>query len=255
MKYIKTGVIAILNINMPNHNAKKILLVDDEEDILNVLETVLMKEGFQHIYKASNGTEALTQAQKLNPDIIILDIMLPDMDGYEVCRQIRTFSYAPIIFLSAKADDVDKLLGLGMGGDDYMTKPFSPKEVAYRIKAQFRRMSYADHSDSIHKQECISFGDIAIYPEQAEVTKDSEVVTLTALEYQLLLFFVRHPNQILSKEILTEKVWGNHFEGNDNALMVHIHRLRQKIETNPAKPIHILTQRGLGYKFNPENKV
>ena len=248
-------MIVILNINMPNHNAKKILLVDDEEDILNVLETVLMKEGFQHIYKASNGTEALTQAQKWNPDIIILDIMLPDMDGYEVCRQIRTFSYAPIIFLSAKADDVDKLLGLGMGGDDYMTKPFSPKEVAYRIKAQFRRMNYTNQSDSISKRERISFGDISIYPEQAEVTKDSEVVTLTALEYQLLLFFVRHPNQILSKETLTEKVWGNSFEGNDNALMVHIHHLRQKIETDPSKPVHILTQRGLGYKFNPENKV
>lgn len=240
----------ILNLNIQQTNEKKILLVDDEEDILDVLETVLTKEGFQNIYKAANGTEAIDHSQKINPDIIILDIMLPDMDGYEVCRQIRTFSYAPIIFLSAKADDVDKLLGLGMGGDDYMTKPFSPKEVAYRVKAQFRRMSYQKPSESTSNSETISFGDIAIYPTQGEVAKNGQVVSLTALEYQLLLFFVAHPNQLLSKEMLSKEVWGDYYVENDNALMVHIHHLRQKIETNPSKPKHILTQRGLGYKFS-----
>ncbi len=232
-----------------------ILLVDDEEDILDVLETILTKEGFQNIHRAATGLEAVQKAKQLNPDVILLDIMLPDIDGYEVCRQIRLFTYAPILFLSAKADDVDKLLGLGMGGDDYITKPFSPKEVAFRIKAQFRRMDYTKQLNSTKVQSLISFGDIEIDQTQGEVTKAGEMVSLTALEYQLLLFFVDHPNQILSKETLTEKVWGNSFDGNDNALMVHIHHLRQKIEMTPSKPTHILTQRGLGYKFNPENKV
>ena len=234
---------------------KKILLVDDEEDILDVLETVLTKEGFQNIHKVATGLEAVQKAKQLNPDVIILDIMLPDIDGYEVCRQIREFTYAPILFLSAKADDVDKLLGLGMGGDDYITKPFSPKEVAFRIKAQFRRMGYSKQLDTAQPKTVLSFGHIEINPTRGEVTKASEMVSLTALEYHLLLLFVDHPNQILSKETLTEKVWGNSFEGNDNALMVHIHHLRQKIETDPSKPVHILTQRGLGYKFNPENKI
>ncbi len=196
------------------------------------------------------GNDAIEMARKINPAIIVLDIMLPDMDGYEVCQEIRGFSYAPIIFLSAKADDIDKLLGLGMGGDDYITKPFSPKEVAYRIKAQFRRMGY---SQKIEEQpmRTIAFGEIEVNQTSGEVKKAGELITLTALEYQLLLMFMRHPNQILSKETLIENIWGDYFEGNDNALMVHIHHLRQKIESDPAKPKYILTQRGLGYKFNP----
>ena len=238
-----------------NTQEKKILLVDDEEDILDVLETVLTKEGFRNINKAFTGSEAVQKAKQWNPDVIVLDIMLPDIDGYEVCRQIRTFTYAPILFLSAKADDVDKLLGLGMGGDDYITKPFSPKEVAFRIKAQFRRMGYTKQVDTTQPKTVLSFGHIEIDQTQGVVKKSGKMVSLTALEYQLLLLFVGHPNQILSKETLTEKVWGNSFEGNDNALMVHIHHLRQKIEPDPSKPVHILTQRGLGYKFNPENKI
>lgn len=176
--------------------------------------------------------------------------MLPDIDGYEVCQKIRAFTYAPILFLSAKTDDVDKLLGLGMGGDDYITKPFSPKEVAYRIKAQFRRMGYSkqikDDTKTVH-----SFGEIEVNEVRGEVKKSGEFITLTALEYQLLLLFIRHPNQILSKETIIKNVWDHYFDGNENALMVHIHHLRHKIETDPKKPSHIITQRGLGYKFNP----
>ena len=244
-----------MNLYTQEVQEKKILLVDDEEDILNVLETVLIKEGFHNIHKAVTGSEAVEKAKQLNPDVIVLDIMLPDIDGYEVCRQIRTFTYAPILFLSAKADDVDKLLGLGMGGDDYITKPFSPKEVAFRIKAQFRRMGYTRKVDAIQPMTVLTFGDIEIDQLQGIVKKAGKMVSLTALEYQLLLFFVRHPNQILSKETLTEKVWGDRLYGNDNALMVHIHHLRQKIEIDPSKPAHILTQRGLGYKFDPGNNV
>ena len=215
----------------------------------------MIKEGFKTIYKAATGIEAVEKAKQLNPDIIILDIMLPDIDGYEVCRQIREFSYVPILFLSAKADDVDKLLGLGMGGDDYITKPFSPKEVAFRIKAQFRRLGYSSQIDEQQTKTLSTFGDIRIDQVKGEITKSDKIISLTALEYQLLLFFVDHPNQILSKETLIERVWGHHFEGNDNALMVHIHHLRQKIEMNPSKPVHIITQRGLGYKFHPGDKA
>ncbi len=234
-------------LNNQNLKEKKILLVDDEKDILTILETVLVKEGFQHIYKASTGKDAIEQAKLLNPSLIVLDIMLPDIEGYEVCQKIREFTYAPILFLSAKSDDVDKLLGLGVGGDDYITKPFSPKEVAYRIKAQFRRMGYLNQVDNSK----MTFGEITIDQVKGEVKKAEEIISLTALEYQLLLFFTRHPNQILSKTTITENVWGSDFDGNDNTLMVHIHHLRQKLEKDPSNPKHILTQRGLGYKFNP----
>lgn len=226
------------------------MLVDDEEDILNVLETVLIKEDFKNIYKATNGQDAVELARKIEPDLIVLDIMLPDMNGYEVCQKIRTFTYTPILFLSAKADDLDKLLGLSIGGDDYITKPFSPKEVAYRIKAQFRRISYSKQF-SEKQSSILSFGDLEINQVKGEIKKDDKVLQLTALEYQLLLYFIHHPNQILSKEKITENVWGDEFEGNDNALMVHIHHLRQKIETDPSNPKYIMTQRGLGYKFVP----
>ena len=232
-------------LNNQSLKEKKILLVDDEKDILTILETVLVKEGFQHIYKASTGKDAIEQAKLLNPSLIVLDIMLPDIEGYEVCQKIREFTYAPILFLSAKSDDVDKLLGLGVGGDDYITKPFSPKEVAYRIKAQFRRMGYLNQVDNSK----MTFGEITIDQVKGEVKKAEEIISLTALEYQLLLFFTRHPNQILSKATITENVWGNDFDGNDNALMVHIHDLRQKLEKDPANPKYFVTQRGLGYKF------
>lgn len=232
-------------LNNQSLKEKKILLVDDEKDILTILETVLVKEGFQHIYKASTGREAIKQAKLLNPSLIVLDIMLPDIEGYEVCQKIREFTYAPILFLSAKSDDVDKLLGLGVGGDDYITKPFSPKEVAYRIKAQFRRMGYLNQVDNSK----MTFGEITIDQVKGEVKKAEEIISLTALEYQLLLFFTRHPNQILSKTTITENVWGSDFDGNDNALMVHIHHLRQKLEKDPANPKYFVTQRGLGYKF------
>lgn len=232
-------------LNNQSLKEKKILLVDDEKDILTILETVLVKEGFQHIYKASTGKDAIEQAKLLNPSLIVLDIMLPDIEGYEVCQKIREFTYAPILFLSAKSDDVDKLLGLGVGGDDYITKPFSPKEVAYRIKAQFRRMGYLNQVDNSK----MTFGEITIDQVKGEVKKAEEIISLTALEYQLLLFFTRHPNQILSKTTITENVWGSDFDGNDNALMVHIHHLRQKLEKDPANPKYFVTQRGLGYKF------
>lgn len=243
----------MININSSNLNNKKILLIDDEKDILNLLETVLIKEGFKEIYKAENGNKGIELCEKVNPDIIVLDIMLPDIDGYEVCKRIREFSMCPIIFLSAKSDDVDKLLGLGIGGDDYVTKPFSPKEIAFRIKAHFRRLEHmqliGNEKKSDDNKEVFKFKDIEIDENKAEVKKSGEVLNLTAKEYQLLLHLVKNSNMILSKNSLIENIWGSEYEGYDNTLMVHIRHLREKLEDDPSKPQHILTFKGLGYKF------
>lgn len=228
---------------------KKILLVDDETDILQLLETVLRKENFIHIYKATGGREAIEMAKKCQPDLIVLDIMLPDMDGFQVCRQLREITYVPIIFLSARDEDVDKLLGLGLGGDDYVTKPFSPREVAFRIKAHFRRGEYFALEKSKQEKGRISFGDIVIDQEKGEVRKNGQAVVLTAKEYSLLLYLAENANKILSKDKIIAQVWGYDYEGYDNTLMVHIRHLRQKLEDDLAHPRYLLTIKGLGYKL------
>jgi len=244
----------VLNFYSVDLDKRKILLIDDEKEILNLLETVLIKEGFKKIYKAVNGNEAIKMCKEIEPDVIVLDIMLPDKDGFEVCQRFREFTLAPIIFLSAKSDDVDKLLGLGIGGDDYVTKPFSPKEVAFRIKAQLRRLeqmksSGKSNADDDAEKEIIKFNDIEIDGNSAEVKKSGQIIELTAKEYQLLLFMVRNSGRILNKDLIIEKIWGSEFGGHDNALMVHIRHLRQKIEDNPSSPKYIITYKGLGYKF------
>lgn len=243
----------MINLSPADLNKKKILLIDDERDILNLLEIALKKEGFKEIYKADTGIKGVEICKQINPDIIVLDIMLPDIDGYEVCKRIREFSMCPIIFLSAKSDDVDKLLGLGIGGDDYVTKPFSPKEIAFRIKAHFRRL---EHMQSVRNDrrgddtnEVIKFKDIELDENKAEVKRSGDILNLTAKEYQLLLYLVKNSNMILSKNSLIENIWGSEYEGYDNTLMVHIRHLREKIEVDPSKPQHNLTFKGLGYKF------
>ena len=237
-------------ISIEDISQKQILLVDDEIEILDLLETVLLKEGFKKIYKASRGTEGIEICKSQNPDIIVLDIMLPDIDGLEVCRRIREFSIAPIIFLSAKSDDLDKLLGLGIGGDDYVTKPFSPKEVAFRIKAHFRRGAYLGLNKTNDNDNKLSFGDIEIDTKRGEIRKNEEIVYLTAKEYQILLFMAKHPNQILSKTKICDNVWGDDYIGFDNTIMVHIRHLREKLEEDPGDPKYIKTIKGLGYKLS-----
>lgn len=228
-------------------NNSKILLVDDERDIINLLETVLRQEGFQHIYKAMDGYDAVKMARSTRPDVIILDIMLPGIDGIEVCRQIRQFSICPILFLSSKSDDVDKILGLSSGGDDYVTKPFSPKEIAYRVKSQVRRQHY-EHSHPTVNQ-VIEIADIRIDTDSRRVFKSDVEIELTAREYHLLEYLARNAGKIISKERIYEQVWGEAGVGVDNTIMVHIRHLRQKIEENPASPQYILTVKGLGYKL------
>lgn len=225
---------------------KKILLVDDEKQLLDLLREVLSKEGFKNIYEATNGIDGILMAKDLNPDIIILDVNLQDIEGYTVCEKIRSFSFCPIIFLTAKDEDNNKLKGLESGCDDYVTKPFNLREIILRIKAQLRRNNYIEVKCN---SELIIFGDVIINEDSGEVKKAGEVVNLTAKEYALILFLAKNKNKIFSKNTLCEKVWGYDYDGNDNTIMVHIRHLREKLEDDSSNPKYIKTLRGLGYKL------
>ena len=231
---------------------QKVLIVDDEVDILRLLKTVLVKEGIDQVYTASTSAEGWSQFQDTQPDLVILDIMLPDGEGYDVCKQIRNVSNVPIFFLSAKTEEIDKILGFAIGGDDYITKPFSPKEVAYRIKARFRRPEVTQVQES--QPRIIKAGPFELNEEKIEIRKNGEVVELKPKELGLLTHLLKHPNQIISKESLVERVWGEEFFGFDNTVMVHIRRLREKIEEDPSNPRYLVTVKGLGYKLAIEDE-
>ncbi|CAM3990629.1 response regulator transcription factor [Mesobacillus zeae] len=226
----------------------QILIVDDEKAILHMLTTILIREEFQHIDTAGTAERALTLCQSKRYDLILLDVMLPGRSGFEICPLIRQTTEAPIFFLTARSTDLDKLSGFALGADDYITKPFNPLEVVARIKAHLRRQK---GRQSHTAQTLYQYGQIQVNTLSGEVTIHGKCVELPAQVYQLLLFFCQHPNQLFSKNQLYEKVWGEEFLGEDNTVMVHIRKLREKIEENPSKPCYIITVRGLGYKFVP----
>lgn len=227
----------------------KIMVVDDEPDISVLLERALNMEGFHNIVKVDAGVTAVNTCRKLQPDIIILDVMLPDLDGYEVCKQIRQFSHCPILFLSSKNDELDKILGLAVGGDDYVTKPFSPKEIAYRVKAQLRRTAYMQ---SPSDNQFIKIGALMIDTEGCRVIKDGKDMELTAREFEILQYLAENKGRVISRERLYEAIWNEDSFGCDNTVMVHIRHLREKLESNPNAPHYIITMKGLGYKLvNP----
>ena len=229
-----------------------IRIVDDEPDILNLLEKALNIEGYSNIIKIDNGQAVVDACNAENPDVIILDVMLPDIDGYEVCKRIREFSHCPILFLSSKNDELDKILGLAVGGDDYVTKPFSPKEVAFRVKAQLRRAEYKQHP---LKAQSLTVGALTIDPEGCRVMKDGKEIELTAREFEILQYMAQNIGRVISRERLYETVWGEDSFGCDNTIMVHIRHLREKLEDDPAMPKYIITMKGLGYKLvNPYEK-
>ncbi|MCC0650983.1 response regulator transcription factor [Clostridioides sp. ES-S-0001-03] len=232
---------------METYFDKKILLVDDEKDIINLIEEVLIKDGFKNIVKAYNGLDAISLCKIECPDVVILDIMLPDVDGIEVCKKIREFSYCSILFLSSKDDDIDKILGLSSGGDDYITKPFSPREVVFRVKSQLRRQQYQSVVSS--ENPIIRLGNITVDTEGCRVYKDANEIELTGREYQLLSYMAQNLNKIIGKESLYEQVWGVYSSICDNTIMVHIRHLREKIEDNPSNPKILITVKGLGYKL------
>lgn len=237
----------IQEVQSMNLNSSKLLLVDDERNITNLLEEVLRQEGFHNILKAATGEQAIALCRAEKPDAIVLDIMLPGIDGIETCKRIREFSYCPILFLSSKNDDIDKILGLSIGGDDYVTKPFSPKEIAFRIKAQLRRKSYEQVERN--SKSIVEIGNIRIDTESQRAYKTDKEIRLTAREYQLLEYMAHNAGKIISKERLYEQVWGEYASGVDNAIMVHIRHLREKLEDDPGIPELIITVKGLGYKL------
>lgn len=233
-------------------NEYKIMIVDDEPDILDLLEKSFMIEGFNNIIKVDNGINAVDTCSKIQPDVIILDVMLPDIDGYEVCKQIRQFSHCPILFLSSKNDELDKILGLAVGGDDYVTKPFSPKEVAYRVKAQLRRTAYKK-SETVN--EPIKIGALTLDTDGCRAMKDGKDMELTAKEFEILRYLAENKGRVISRERLYEAIWNEDSFGCDNTVMVHIRHLREKMENDPTAPQYLITMKGLGYKLvNPYEK-
>lgn len=224
----------------------KILIVDDERQLLVLLKEVFMKEGFNEIYEADNGIDAILSAKENMPNLIILDVNLPDIDGYNVCQRIRSFSSCPIIFLTAKSEDEEKIKGLEVGGDDYVTKPFNIKELVLRAKSQLRRST---PEKNIKQENIYTFGDIYINEDTGEIKKGEKQIVLTAKEYALMLYLVKNKNKVFSKNSLCEEIWGYEYDGNDNTIMVHIRHLREKIEDNPSKPRYIKTLKGIGYKL------
>lgn len=226
----------------------KILLVDDEKDIVDLMEEVLLKDGFKSIHKAFTGRGAINICRLFQPDVVVLDIMLPDIDGLEVCKQIREFSYCSILFLSSKSDDIDKILGLSCGGDDYITKPFSPREVVFRIKAQLRRQQYQTASP-VNEQARLVAGSLTLDKESCRLYKNGEEIGLTGREFLLLAYLMENADKIISKERLYEQVWGEYSSICDNTIMVHIRHLREKIEDTPSNPQQLITVKGLGYKL------
>lgn len=227
---------------------KKVLIIEDELSILKLLTYNLEQEGYE-VESSMNGQEGLDKALCTKYDMILLDLMLPGKDGMEICRELRQERQeVPIIMLTAKDSEIEKILGLEIGADDYITKPFSPREVIARMKAIFRRYKQSAEEE-VEKEELLMVGDIQIYPEKYEVIVRGENIDLTPKEFELLLYLVRRTGRILSREQLLNAIWNYDFSGETRIVDVHISHLREKIEENTKKPEYIITARGFGYKF------
>jgi len=225
--------------------AKKILVVDDEEAIVEFIEINLRRAGFA-VVKACNGDEALTCLQVENPDCMVLDVMLPDISGFDVLRKARLSSSVPIIMLTARGEDMDKITGLEIGADDYMVKPFNPWELVARIQAIFRRLASTRPEEGVK----MTFGDLVIDPIGRKLWKKGNLVELTPREFDLVRLFAGNPGKIFTREEVRKVIWGHEFI-EERSIDVHIRRLRDKIEDKPVDPSYILTIWGVGYKSNP----
>ncbi|ADQ03657.1 two component transcriptional regulator, winged helix family [Caldicellulosiruptor owensensis OL] len=223
-----------------------ILVVDDEKPIVDIIKFNLEKEGYK-VTASYDGEDALNRIKSENYDMVLLDVMLPKIDGFSVCKKVREFSDVPIIMITAKADEVDKVLGLELGADDYITKPFGIRELIARVRANLRRTALS----SVQDGKVLKAGALTLNPETFEVKKNGKVVELTVREYELLKFLMSQKGQVFSREELLEKVWGYEYYGDVRTVDVTVRRLREKIEDNPSEPTFILTKRGIGYYFNP----
>lgn len=228
---------------------EKILVVDDEKPIVDILQYNLEKEGYT-VVTAYDGEEALNLVNKERPNLIILDIMLPKKDGFAVCREIRSKWDIPILMLTAKEMEMDKVLGLELGADDYVTKPFSAREISARVKALLRRSGLADLQAGKEKTR-IEAGSISVDQNEMQVYNLGKPIELTLREYSLLLFLIMKPGFVFSREQLLDQVWGYDYIGDDRTVDVTVRRLREKLEQDPAQPEYIKTKRGVGYYFKP----
>jgi DNA-binding response OmpR family regulator len=229
---------------------KIILVVDDDPTLRDVLEQYLRREGYG-VLTAADGQTAYQKAIAERPDLVVLDLMLPQMDGWEVCRRLRAESNVPILILTARGEEYERILGLGLGADDYVTKPFSPGEVVARIKAIFRRIEMAQ-APATPTQQTIRAGTLVIDPVARQVTLAERPLILTPKEFDLLYFLAGAPRQVFSQAQLLDRVWGYSYAGESSTVTVHIRHLREKIEPDPAHPRRIETVWGVGYRFNPE---
>ena len=218
-----------------------ILIAEDDADIRDLLRLYLEGEGFQ-VLEAGDGASALRLAREQSPSMAILDIMMPEMNGFELTRALRKYSDIPILILSAKSQDNDKILGLNLGADDYIAKPFNPVEIVARVKAQLRRAERTSGS-------VLTVRELTLDTASFQLTKSGQPIPLTPMEYKILALLMRSPGRIYTKIQLYEGAIGNYFEGDDNTMMVHISKLRDKIEDDPKSPRYIITVRGLGYKL------
>jgi len=226
-----------------------VLIIEDEQAIIDILKFNFKKEGYK-VLEAMDGQTGLELALSENPDLILLDVMLPRMDGFEVCKKIREKSSVPVIMLTAREEEVDKVLGLELGADDYMTKPFSIRELTARVKANLRRTSIDKAAASEDNASLITSGDLSINVERYEVSKYGKVIDITLREFELLKFLATQPERIFSRENLLENVWGYEYYGDVRTVDVTVRRLREKIEDDPGMPRYIITKRGVGYYFN-----
>ena len=232
--------------------SNQVLIVEDEPTLLETLEYNLLRQGYQ-VCTATDGPTALKMARRERPDVILLDIMLPGLDGFEVCRILRREMNVPILMLTARDDEVDRVVGLEVGADDYLTQPFSMRELLARVKALLRRVrldreELAAESEAASAERLI-FGNLAIDTARHEVRYQGEPLFLKPKEYDLLLFLARHQRIVLSRDLILERVWGWDFGGGSRTVDVHVRWLREKIETDPAHPDRIVTVRTVGYRF------
>ena len=226
---------------------KKILVVDDEKPIVEILKLNLQKENYE-VYEAYDGEEALLKVKSVQPDLILLDVMLPKIDGFTVCRKIRETSTVPILMLTAREEEVDKVLGLELGADDYITKPFSIRELMARIKANMRRVS-PEVTDSPAEKDTLEIGNFLLDFNRYELYKNGKLIDLTVREFDLIKYLASQPNRIFSRQKLLESVWDYEYYGDVRTVDVTVRRVREKIEDDPSQPTTIMTKRGVGYYF------
>ena len=229
---------------------EKILIVEDELTLQETLSYNLKHQGYQ-VITSGNGLDAIKKAAEIKPDLIILDVMLPGADGFEVCRQIRKEMNMPILMLTARTDEIDRVVGLEVGADDYLTKPFSMRELIARIKAMLRRMHMITEMNETKDstKQVLIFGNLVVNEIRHEATLEGSILALSPKEFDLLLFLVKNKGKMVTRELVLEKVWGWEYIGNSRSVDVHIRWLREKIEVDPKKPNRIITVRGGGYIF------